>query len=83
MNWKFTDETNRVVMRTNPDGTMDSRLARTLAPEQLATAIAADPPPAPAADMPTTEDLARLLLTKAGATKADLAAAKADRGKPL
>lgn len=26
MNWKYTDTTNRVVYRTNPDGSMESCL---------------------------------------------------------
>jgi hypothetical protein len=45
--------------------------------------IAAFRTPKAVPEIPTLEDVTRVLLAKAGVTRADLEAAKADRGKPL
>lgn len=35
-NWRFTDETETVVVRTNDDGSIESHLATVISPEELA-----------------------------------------------
>lgn len=54
MNWQYTDSTLRIATRALPDGSVESRLASAIPPED---GVILDPPPPPP---PTLEELEAL-----------------------